>query len=126
MTKSIYRAYAFFMFTHLSQLLKKGIGINVDIHPCEDDKNTVIIITFNSDGKYNTNIHEEKSMAESLVVAGVEHFVSHLDGIRIEGTKTVAFADRIVYIKENDVDLFSEDAVRSNVMTLAKHRIGRA
>lgn len=123
MTKSIYRAYAFFMFSHLSQILKKGMGIKIDIYPCEDEKNTVVIITFKNGEKHDVNIHEGKSMAESLVIAGVEHFFYHLDGVKVDGTNTIVLSDRIVYIKGNDVESFSEDAVRSNVMNLAKHRM---
>ena len=126
MTKSIYRAYAFFMFTHLSQILKRGIGINIDIYPCEDGQNTVVIITFKNDGKHDVNINEGKSLSELLVIAGAEHLFYHLDGVKVDGTKTIVFSDRIVYIKGNDIESFSEDAVRSNVMTLAKHRIGMA
>ena len=126
MTKSIYRAYAFFMFSHLSQILKKGVGIKIDIYPCEDGDNTVIIITFKNGEKHEVNIHENKSMAESLVIAGVEHLFCHLDGIKVDGTNTIVFSDRIVYIKGNDIESFSEDAVRSNVMNLAKHRMGMA
>jgi hypothetical protein len=126
MTKSIYRAYAFFMFSHLSQILKKGIGIKIDIYPCEDGKNTVIVVTFKSDGKHNVDIHEEKSMSESLVIAGVEHLFCQLDVLNLNGTNTIVLSDRIIYIKENNTDLFSEDAVRDNVMNLAKHRIRMA
>jgi hypothetical protein len=126
MTKSIYRAYAFFMFSHLSQILKKGIGIMIDIYPCEDERNTVVVITFKPNGKHDSIIHGAKSLAEQLVVAGVEHMFSHLEGVELNGTNTIVLSDRIVYIKENNIELFSEDAVRSNVMTLAKHRIGRA
>ena len=126
MTKSIYRAYAFFMFSHLSQILKKGIGIKIDIYPCEDNKNTVVVIAFKNDGKHNVDIHEGKSMAESLVIAGVENMFYQIEGVKVDGTNTILFSDRIVYIKGNDVELFSEDAVRSNVMALAKHRMGMA
>ena len=124
MTKSIYRAYAFFMFSHLSQILKKGIGIKIDIYPCEDDKNTVIIITLKNGEKHDVNIHDRKSMAELLVIAGVEHLFYQLDGVKVDGTKTIVLSDKIVYIKGNDVESFSEDAVRINVMALAKHRMG--
>jgi hypothetical protein len=126
MTKSIYRAYAFFMFSHLSQILKKGIGIKIDIYPCEDGKNTVVIITFKDGEKHDVDIHEGKSMAESLVIAGAEHLFYQIDGAKVDGTNTIVFSDRIVYIKGNNVESFSEDAVRSNVMALAKHRMGMA
>lgn len=126
MTKSIYRAYALFMFHHLSQILKRGIGIRIDIYPSEDDKNTVIVVTFTTDGNDDVRIHEAKSLPKLLVIAGVEYIFSQLDGVKLEGTNTFVSSDRIVYIKENNVDLFSEDAVRINVMNLAKHRIGRA
>jgi 1,4-alpha-glucan branching enzyme len=99
------------------------MGIKIDIYPCEDEKNTVVIITFKNGEKHDVNIHEGKSMAESLVIAGVEHFFYHLDGVKVDGTNTIVLSDRIVYIKGNDVESFSEDAVRSNVMNLAKHRM---
>ena len=124
MTKSIYRAYAFFMFSHLSQIIKKGMGIKIDIYPCEDEKNTVVIITFKNGEKHDVNIHEGSSMAESLVLAGVENLFYHLDGVKVDGTNTIVLSDKIVYIKGNDIESFSEDAVRSNVMNLAKHRMG--
>ena len=98
----------------------------LDIYPCEDERNTIVVVTFNTNGKHNSIIHESKSLAELLVVAGVEHMFSHLEGVEFGGTNTIVLSDRIVYIKENNIELFSEDAVRSNVMTLAKHRIGRA
>lgn len=126
MTASIYKAYALFMFYHLSRVVDKTFGINIHIYPCEDDKNTVIAIDFNSDGKNDFEIHQSKSLAECLVAAKVEHVFSHLDGIDIEGTYTYIGSDNIVYIKENKIEHFSDDAVRENVLTLVKHRLGIA
>jgi hypothetical protein len=65
-------------------------------------------------------------MSESLVIAGVEHLFCQLDVLNLNGTNTIVLSDRIIYIKENNTDLFSEDAVRDNVMNLAKHRIRMA
>lgn len=67
MTKSIYRAYVFFLFHHLARILNKGIGIYVEIYPCEDAKNTVIVVTFRQGEKNDYKINEQKSLEASLV-----------------------------------------------------------
>lgn len=126
MTKSIYRAYAFFVFCHLSQIIKEGFGIKIDVYPCVDEDNTVIVITFEDGEKNNIEIKEGLSLSNALVSAGVEHIFCAINGVKFEGTNTYIGSDRIVCIKENKIDFFSEDAVREDVLTLAKHRIGIA
>ena len=126
MTKSIYRAYAFFVFCHLSQIIQKGIGIKMDVYPCEDGENTVILITFKEEDDDKLEINKEVSLSNALALAGVEHIFYSTEKVNFEGTIAYVGSDRIVYIKENNIDLFSEDAVREDVLTLAEHRIGRA
>lgn len=125
MTKSIYRAYVFFLFHHLARILNKGIGIFVDIHPCEDAKNTVVVVTFNQVGKNDYKINEQKSLESSLVAAGVEHIFYPLEGVKLEGTNTYVGSDRIVFIKENKAELFSEDAVRDNLFAIVQYKLGK-
>jgi hypothetical protein len=48
-----------------------------------------------------------------------------LPGVRFEGTNTFVGSDSIVYIKENDEDLFTEEAVVENMLTLVKYRLGK-
>lgn len=126
MTKSIYKAYAFFVFCHLSQIIQKGFGIKVDIYPCENGKHTIILITFKEGEDDNVEISKEVSMPNALALAGIEHIFCSLDIAKLEGTNAYIGSDRIVYIKESRVDLFSDDAVREDVLTLAQHRIGKA
>lgn len=123
MTKSIYRGYVFFLFHHLARLMNKGVGIYVDIHPCEDAKNTVIVVTFKQGEKNNYKINDQKSLESSLVVAGVEHIFYPLDGVKLEGTNTYVGTDRIVFIKENKAGLFSEDAVRDDLLAIVQYRL---
>lgn len=126
MTKSIYKDYAFFVFCHLSQIIQKGFGIKMDVYPCEDGKHTIILITFKEGEDDNVEISKEISTPNALALAGIEHIFCSLDIAKLEGTNAYVGSDRIVYIKENRVDLFSDDAVREDVLTLAQHRIGRA
>lgn len=125
MTKSVYRAYVFFMFHHLSRLIDKNVGVYIDIHPCEDARNTVVVVTFRQGEKNDYNINEQKSLELSLVAAGVEHIFCPLEDIKLKGTNIYVGSDRFVFIKENKVELFSEDAVRENLLTLVEYRLGK-
>lgn len=125
MTKSIYRAYIFFLFHHLSRIINKGVGVYVDIHPCEDEKNTVIVVTLKQGEDNGYKINEQKSLESALVSAGVEHIFNPLEGVKFKGTNTYVGTDRIVFIKENDVELFSEDAVRDNLLAIVEYKLGK-
>jgi hypothetical protein len=48
-----------------------------------------------------------------------------LTGLRFEGTNTFVGSDSIVYVKENNEELFTEDAVIENMLTLVKYRLGK-
>jgi hypothetical protein len=125
MTKSIYRAYVFFLSYHLARLKDKNVGVYVDIHPCEDGKNTVVVVTFKKDEKNDHKIHDEKSLESSLVAAGIEHVFCPLEGMTFKGTTIYVGSDKIVFIKENKTEYFSEDAVRENLLTLVEYRLGK-
>lgn len=125
MTKSIYRAYAFFVFCHLSQIIQRGFGIKMDVYPCDSGSHSIIAITFKKGEDDKVDISEETSMSNALASAGVEHVFCLLDVTKLKGTNAYIGSDRIVYIKENRVDLFSDDAVREDILTLAQHRIGQ-
>lgn len=126
MTKSIYRAYVFFMFHHLARVVGKDVGIYIDIHPCEDAKNSVIIVTFRNNEKNDFKINDSKSLKSSLVYAGIEHIFYPLEDVKLKGTNIYVDADKIVYIVEDDVKFYSEDAVVESILTLVKHKLGKA
>lgn len=125
MTKSIYRGYVFFLFYHLARLIDKNVGVYVDIHPCEDGKSTVVVLTFRKDEKNDYKIHDGKSLESSLVAAGIEYVFCPLEGMTFKGTTTYVGSDKIVFIKENKTENFSEDAVRENLLALVEYRLSK-
>lgn len=125
MNNSIYRAYALFLMQNLSQIVNDGVGMDIDIYPCTDANNTVILIKFNNDDKSSYTINEGKSLLSALTDTGVTKFYAPVTGTNFEGTNTFVSSDRIIYVKENNIELFSEDAVVDNVLTLVKHRLGK-
>lgn len=125
MTDSIYSAYALFLMQNLSQIVNDGVGMDIDIYPCTDTNNTVILIKFNKSNKSSYTINEGKTILSALTDTGVTKFYSPVTGVKFEGTNTFVSSDRIIYVKENNIDLFSEDAVVENVLTLVKHRLGK-
>ena len=127
MNDSVYRAYAFFLMQNLSQIINDGIGMVVDIYPCSDTPNTVILVRFNKGNESRCNINKSnKTLVYLLNETGVTKFYSPVTGIKFEGTNTFVGSDRIIYVKENNVELFSEDAVIDNVLTLAKYKLGKS
>ena len=42
-----------------------------------------------------------------------------------KGTTIYVGSDKIVFIKENKTEYFSEDAVRENLLTLVEYRLGK-
>ena len=125
MTKSIYRGFVFFMFHHLSRVVGKDVGIYIDIHPCDDVKNSVVIVTFNENEKNDYKINDAKSMSSSLVYAGIEHLFYPLEDVKLKGTNIYVGVDKIVYIIEDDVKFYSEDSVVENILALVKHKLGK-
>lgn len=124
MNDSIYSAYALFLMQNLSQIVNDGVGMDIDIYPCNDANNTVILIKFKNSNKSSYTINSSKSLLSALTDTGVTKFYAPVTGTTFEGTNTFVSADKIVYVKENKVELFSEDAVVENVLTLVKHRFG--
>lgn len=124
MNDSIYSAYALFLMQNLSQIVNDGVGMDIDIYPCNDANNTVILIKFKNSNKSSYTINSSKSLLSALTDTGVTKFYAPITGTAFEGTNTFVSADKIVYVKENKVELFSEDAVVENVLTLVKHRFG--
>lgn len=98
----------------------------MEIYPCEDGKNTVILITFEKDEDDGVDIKNDVSLSNALISVGAEHVFYSLEDVKLEGTIAYVGSDRIVFVKENKIDLFSEEAVRADILTLAQHRIGKA
>lgn len=126
MNDSVYRAYALFLIDNLSQVVKDGAGMDIDIYPCSDANNTVILVRLNDYNKSSFAINKPKTILSALTDTGVTKFYAPVTGTKFEGTNTFVSSDRIVYVKENKPELFSEDAVVENVLTLVKYRIGEA
>lgn len=125
MNNSIYSSYALFLMQNLSQITNDGVGMDIDIYPCSDTNNTVILVKFNNSNKGSYTINEEKSLLSALTETGVTKFYSPVTGTTFEGTNTFVSSDRIIYVKENKVELFSEREVEDNVLTLVKHKLGK-
>ena len=121
----IYKDYALFLIRELSQIVDSGIGIDINIYPCSDAGNTITEITFNKENRSSYKINDKIQLKKGLLKTKVDKFTPILTGIRFEGTNTFVGSDSLVYVKENDEDLFTEDAVVENMLTLVKYRLGK-
>jgi hypothetical protein len=121
----IYKDYALFLIRELSQIVDEGIGIDISIYPCSDAGNTIIEITFNKENRSSYKINNKIELKKGLLNVKIDKFTPMLTGVRFEGTNTFVGSDSIVYVKENDEDLFTEDAVVENMLTLVKNRLGQ-
>jgi hypothetical protein len=121
----IYRDYSLFLMRELSQIVDKGVGIDISIYPCSDAGNTIVEITFNKENRSSYRIYDKIGLKKGLLKTQVDKFTPMLTGVRFEGTNTFVGSDSIVYIKENDEDLFTEEAVVENMLTLVKYRLGK-
>lgn len=125
MNNSLYRAYALFLMHELSKITKKGVGMDIDIYPCSDKSNTIIQVKMNRNNRCSYEIHDKQTLISSLYKVGLDKFVSPLEGVRFEGNNTFTDNDKILYVKENDSELFSEEAVIMDVFKLAKYKLGK-
>ena len=126
MDKHIYKSYALFLIRELSQIIDDGFGIDVRIFPCSDAGNTVIEIKFNDEERDSCVIEDKVELMSALLETKVNRLVSPLTGVRFDGTNTFVGSDSIVYVKENKEELFTEDAVIENMLTLVEYRLGKA
>lgn len=124
MSDSIYSAYALFLMQNLSQVVDDGVGMDITIYPCTDSNNTVILVKFNNENKCSYTINKGSSLLMALTETGVTKFYAPVTGTSFEGTNTFLSSDKVVYVKENKIELFSEDSVVENVLTLVKYRFG--
>lgn len=126
MTDSIYSAYALFLMQNLSQIMNNGVGMDIDVYPCNDENNTVIQVKLNKNNKSSISVNPKKSFIKVLKDTGVTKFISPVSGIKFEDTNTFVSSDTIVYVKEDVADLFSEDAAADDVLTLVKYMLGKS
>ena len=124
MSDSIYSAYALFLMQNLSQGVDDGVGMDITIYPCTDSNNTVILVEFNNENKCSYTINKGNSLLTALTETGVTKLYAPVTGTSFEGTNTFLSSDKVVYVKENKIELFSEDSVVENVLTLVKYRFG--
>lgn len=124
MSDSIYSAYALFLMQNLSQVVDDGVGMDITIYPCTDSNNTVILVEFNNENKCSYTINKGNSLLMALTETGVTKLYAPVTGTSFEGTNTFLSSDKVVYVKENKIELFSEDSVVENVLTLVKYRFG--
>lgn len=122
---SIYRAYALFLIKNLSRILKDGIGMDIDIYPCSDTGNTVVVVVLKSGSKSSFQIVNGETLKSSLYKAGIDRFVFPLEGVRFEGNNTFVDSEKIVYVKDNKKELFSEEAVMMDVFKIVKRKLGK-
>lgn len=121
----VYRDYSLYLIRELSQIVDEGIGVDINIYPCSDAGNTIVEITFNKENRSSYKINNKIELKKGLLKTKVDKFTPMLTGVRFEGTNTFVGSDSIVYIKENNEDLFTEDAVVENMLTLVKYRLGK-
>lgn len=125
MTNSLYRAYALFLIRNLSKILKDGIGMDIDIYPCTDTGNTVVVVVLKVGNKSSYQIIENSTLLNALYKAGIDRFVSPLEGVRFEGNNTFVDSEKIVYVKDSKKELFSEEAVMMDVFKIVKRKLGK-
>ena len=121
----VYKDYALFLIRELSQIVDNGIGIDINIYPCSDAGNTITEITFNKENRSSYKINDKIQLKKGLLKTKVDKFTPILTGVRFEGTNTFVGSDSLVYVKENDEELFTEDAVIENMLTLVRYRLGK-
>lgn len=126
MTDSIYSAYALFLMQNLSQIMSDGVGMDIDVYPCIDENNTIIRVKLKKDNKSSISVNPKIKILNALKNTGVTKFISPVSGIKFEDTNTFVNSDTIVYVKENKVELFSEDAAAEDVLTLVKYILGKS
>lgn len=125
MTNSLYRAYALFLIRNLSKILKDGIGMDIDIYPCTDTGNTVVVVVLKARNKSSYQIIENSTLLNALYKAGIDRFVFPLEGVRFEGNNTFVDSEKIVYVKDSKKELFSEEAVMMDVFKIVKRKLGK-
>ena len=120
-----YKSYALCLIRELSQIVDEGVGIDINIYPCLDAFNTITEIKFNKENSSSYRINDKIELKKGLLKTKVDKFTPMLTGVRFEGTNTFVGSDSIVYVKENNEELFTEDAVVENMLTLVKYRLGK-
>lgn len=121
----VYRDYALLLIRELSKIVDNGVGIDINIYPCLDAFNTITEIKFNRGNSSSFKINNEIEIKKGILKTKIEKFSSRLTGTTIEGTTTIVGSDSIVYVKENNKELFTEDAVVENMLNLVKCRLDK-
>jgi hypothetical protein len=125
MGEKVYRDYVLDLMKTMSPLLNQGIGMDINVYPCNDARNTVIQIKMNKESGSSYKIHEERALVSALRETGIDKYISPLTGVVFEGTNVFVDSVGIVYVKENKEYLFSLKTIEEDVLTLVKYRLGK-
>ena len=106
--------------------MSSGVGMDIEIYPCEDENNTIVHVKLNKENKSSISINQKIRLLKALKDTGVTKFISPVAGVKFEDTNTFVNSNTIVIVKENNIDLFSEDAAADDVFTLVKYLLGRS
>jgi hypothetical protein len=112
---------------HLSRYLKPGTGVVCKVYPAE--RGGAILEFSLGPGIQNDDIYQETSATVGTALSGIPQkaFGGNLEGFAFGGTNTIMEGNRIIFIKDDSLREWGEDAALNDVQKLLpkKSRAGK-
>lgn len=108
----------------LSRHLKPGIGVACKVYPAE--RGGAILEFSLGPGVQNDDIYHETSVTVGAALSGIPQraFGGNLEGFVFGGTNTIMEGNRIIFIKDESLREWGEDAALADVQKLLPKESG--